>query len=86
MFAEQTVIEVIAQLLDIDEEELTADRPLARIAGWDSVNSLRVLVYLERELGTSLDYERFVAAQTVGDVAKIVADVQASAGTRGAQP
>ncbi|MDG6109123.1 acyl carrier protein [Dactylosporangium aurantiacum] len=72
----EVVVEVVAQLLDVDEEELTAQRPLAAIAGWDSVNSLRVLVYLERELNVSLDYERFVAAQTVGDLAAITADAQ----------
>lgn len=72
----EVVVEVVAQLLDVDEEELTAQRPLAAVAGWDSVNSLRVLVYLERELNVSLDYERFVAAQTVGDLAEITADAQ----------
>lgn len=72
----EVVVEVVAQLLDVDEEELTTDRSLAGIAGWDSVNSLRVLVYLERELNVSLDYERFVAAQTVGDLASITADAQ----------
>lgn len=85
MFAEQTVIEVIAQLLDVDARRLTADLSLSGIDGWDSVNSLRVMVYLERELGVRLDFERFAAARTVGDLAAVGAEAQAAAGAPGAR-
>jgi acyl carrier protein len=32
------------------------------------VNALRVLVYLERELGTPIDYEHFMKAERLGDL------------------
>jgi acyl carrier protein len=68
--------EVVAHLLDLDEERLSMDRPLATLEGWDSVNALRVLVYLERELGCSLDYDRFMQAEVLADVSALIARTQ----------
>ena len=68
MLSKQIVIEVVSQLLDVEEATLMADSPLADIEGWDSVNALRVLVYLERELGTPIDYEHFMKAERLGDL------------------
>jgi acyl carrier protein len=65
---DQLVLDVVADLLDLEPDELAADTPLAAVAGWDSVNALRVLVYLERRLGTSVDYQDFEAAVTVADL------------------
>jgi acyl carrier protein len=62
---EARVIEMIATLLDADAGDLNAAVPLAGIEGWDSVNALRVLMYLERSAGVALDYERFSAAVTI---------------------
>ncbi|WP_165986446.1 acyl carrier protein [Streptomyces sp. YIM 98790] len=72
--AEQLVAEALAQLLDADPNQLTTFTVLATTEGWDSVNQMRVLVYLEREAGAPLDYERFMAAETLGDLAELVAD------------
>jgi acyl carrier protein len=67
MLSEEIVVQVVSQLLDVEEAELTADLPLAAIEGWDSVNALRVLVYLERELGVTIEYQRFMEAERLGD-------------------
>ena len=75
------VVETVAQLLDLDETELSADTPLSGIEGWDSVNALRVLVFLERELGVPVDYERFAAVTDLAGLAELAA---ASAGAAAA--
>lgn len=72
MLAEDLVVEVITDLLDLPGGTIAADTPLAAVDGWDSVNALRVLVYLEREVGRPLDYERFAAVATVGELAELV--------------
>ncbi|MEU1475136.1 acyl carrier protein [Streptomyces sp. NPDC001668] len=77
MSADAVVIEVIGQLFDIEADELTLDTTPAEIEGWDSVNQMRILVYLERQLGTSLDYDRFMKAGSLGDLAAVVADALA---------
>ncbi|ATQ70963.1 MULTISPECIES: acyl carrier protein [Methylosinus] len=68
MLAERTVIEIVSQLLDVEESALDADTPFTAIEGWDSVNAMRVLVYLERELGTPVDFQSFMAAERIGDL------------------
>ncbi|MFH8443883.1 acyl carrier protein [Streptomyces sp. NPDC018026] len=77
--AMRTAVETIARLLDADEDLLGPDTPLSAIEGWDSVNALRVLVALEREAGAPLDYERFAAAQTAGDIGALVAAAEGQA-------
>lgn len=69
---EAVVTSVIAELLDLDESQLTPNVQLAGVEGWDSVNALRVLVYLERETGQPVDYKSFMAAETIVDVAKAI--------------
>ena len=80
MSPDQIVADSLATLLDLDADGFDGATPLAAIEGWDSVNALRVLVYLEREVGAALDFERFGAAGTVGDVADVVATALGSAG------
>lgn len=72
--ADRIVTDTVAVLLDLDEDELAPERELASLEGWDSVNALRILVFLERETDTALDFERFSAARTLGDLSAQVAD------------
>lgn len=72
MRSEELVAEVVADLLDLDEDTLTPQTRLAEVEGWDSVNALRVLLYLERELGTALDFDAFERAGTLADVADLL--------------
>ena len=68
MHPEQLAIRVISELLDLDEASLSPDLPLCAIEGWDSVNALRVLVYLERELGRPIDYEHLARASCIAEL------------------
>ncbi len=79
MSADRIVADVVAQLLDLDGDDLALDTVLATVEGWDSVNQMRVLVYLEREVGGSLDYDRFMTAVTLADLAAVTADAAGSA-------
>ncbi|MER5435289.1 acyl carrier protein [Streptomyces sp. NPDC002588] len=75
MSAESVVAEAVGQLLDLEPDDLTTSTRLGEAEGWDSVNQMRLLVHLERELGTALDYDRFMQAETLGDLASVVAAV-----------
>jgi acyl carrier protein len=43
---------------------------MSSIKGWDSVVALRVLVYLERELGFAIDYDQFSNAARLGELVR----------------
>lgn len=70
------VQQVVADLLDLDEDDLAMELPLSEVEGWDSVNALRVLVFLEREAGRPLDYDGFIGSRTLGELAAVVAEAQ----------
>ncbi|THF49228.1 acyl carrier protein [Allorhizobium terrae] len=72
MAYEAVVVGVIAELLDLDEDQLGPDTVLAGVEGWDSVNALRVLVFLERETAQPVDYQLFMAAEKVADIVKAI--------------
>lgn len=79
MRSDELVSEVVADLLDLDEDTLTPHTRLDEIEGWDSVNALRVLLYLERERGSALDFDAFERARTLADVAAVL-DAPAQSG------
>lgn len=86
MRSDELVGEVIAELLDLDEDTLTPQTRLDEVEGWDSVNALRVLLYLERELGTAIDFDAFERAQTLADVAAVLhTDAETGPGTGAAR-
>jgi acyl carrier protein len=74
MLSEQSVKQIIAELIDVDEERLTVETQFSSIDGWDSVNALRLLVFLEREVGSSLDYDRFMKCERIGDLVSLLKD------------
>ncbi|MFI0241434.1 acyl carrier protein [Streptomyces sp. NPDC016845] len=82
MSADRTVLEVVEQLLDLEPGELNVGTALTEIEGWDSVNQMRVLVYLERELGASLDYDRFMKAESLADVSTLVGEARGDGGQK----
>jgi len=72
MSASELVRDVLSQLLDVDEQQLEPELALAAIEDWDSVNALRVLMFLEREVGAPLDFEAYSASQTLGDLIAVI--------------
>lgn len=68
-----TVTTVLLQVLDLEDVELSRDTRLEVLPGWDSVNMLRTMMLLERELSTSFDVESFVKVATIGDLNHLAA-------------
>jgi acyl carrier protein len=69
----EKLIELIAEVLDMEPEELSADVGPNQIEEWDSVNALRILTHIETEWGVRLTMEEYAQAQTIGDLAELIA-------------
>jgi acyl carrier protein len=69
---EQTVLDVLSQILDTTADELRAQPALAS-HDWDSFSSLEALAQLESALGVRFDLRAFNAAVTVHDVIALAA-------------
>ncbi|MFY1636697.1 acyl carrier protein [Solwaraspora sp. WMMB335] len=80
MSPDPSIPDIVADLLDLDPDQVTEDTALTELDGWDSVNALRVLMYLERRFARQLDYERFTTATTVGELAAVVGPVRVPEG------
>ncbi|AGT09202.1 acyl carrier protein [Paracoccus aminophilus] len=75
MMITQTIVnEALVDLLDLDETSLTPEARFEEIEGWDSVNALRLLVFLEREIGAKLDYNAYMACKTLGQLAQLTVE------------
>lgn len=68
----EKLIELIAEVLDMEPEELSADVGPEHIEEWDSVNALRILMNIEMEWGVRLSMEDYVQAKTIGDLANLI--------------
>jgi len=54
---EEALKEILSDIFDIDEEEVTPGISNETVGNWDSLNHLRLVSALEREFGVSLTME-----------------------------
>lgn len=79
MTSHPLVIDVLTQVLDIDGADLSPLVALESLPEWDSVNALRTLVLLEREIGAPIDFQQFSRAATVGGLGELLTHSQLGA-------
>lgn len=60
--------EIVADVLDIDAEELHDDIMLEELKDWDSVNAVRLMLHLESALEVRLPVERVMQAKSLKDL------------------
>lgn len=75
---EESVTEIIAEVLGMDPAEIGGDTALAAL-GWDSMNSIEALVRIESTFAVGLDLRSFHAAYTAAEMAALVEKFQTGA-------
>ncbi len=68
---EDRIREILAEKLEIKEEELAEDIHLDNLF-LDSLDILELVVAIEKEFDIRLDDERFMACETVHEVAELI--------------
>lgn len=63
----------IAEILEVEPEELASGRNLADFENWDSVTALTVTVLLSDEAGVPILPEEMKGLDTIGDIEKLLA-------------
>ena len=71
------VIDVLAEVLEVPADTLTADTALGEMENWDSMAALETLTQLESRLGIRLDLRSYHTARTVGDLVELAQAVPA---------
>ncbi len=61
-------LEILAEIMDMEEEELVADMLLEDIDEWDSLSALALTVTMKKEFGIDLTTEMIQNFKTVSDI------------------
>ncbi|MCZ8513155.1 acyl carrier protein [Paenibacillus filicis] len=66
--------EVIADVLDMDVEEIHDDIMLEELNDWDSVNAVRLMLHIESALGIRLPVEQMMKATSLKELLAAVTE------------
>lgn len=66
------LIEVIADVLDMDSEELTGASGPGEPEEWDSVNSLRILTNIEEEFDVKIPFGVYCSTKTIDGLGELL--------------
>ncbi len=67
------VIENLVTLIGVDDSKIREDSNLKKDLGADSLNTVELLMEIEKELGFAIEYDDIYAIETVDDVVKYIA-------------
>lgn len=63
---------MLEEVMDLDENELSADMKLADIEEWDSLSALSLIVMMKKEFGIEVTNEMIRSFITVQDICNIM--------------
>lgn len=69
---EDTIREIIADVLDVDTEDLTDDLGIGDLPEWDSLHHLRILTEIENEFGIHFSPEVLKNFEDISDIISAV--------------
>lgn len=61
-------IEMLADLFEVEPEEIVAEQKLDDFDAWDSMSKLSLIVLMDDECGKKLTGEQILKFQTLGDI------------------
>ena len=61
-------LEILAEIMDLEEEELAVDMLLEDIEEWDSLSALALTVTMKKEFGIDLTTQMIQSFKTVSDI------------------
>lgn len=68
MTIERTIIEIVAAVLRLDEQDVTPDLSRDRLDSWDSANHITLILSIEDELGVRFTEHEIPELNTVADL------------------
>jgi acyl carrier protein len=64
--------QVVRDVLDLDELQLTETMSAKDVDGWDSLAHIRILIAIEAEFGVRFETSEMAALPTVGAFAELI--------------
>ncbi len=69
---DEQIRELVADVLDLDEDKVTAELSPDDTEYWDSMNHLRLVTALEEEFDIKLTMDEVQSIENVGDIYAVV--------------
>lgn len=70
----QEKIEMLADVMDVEEETLSVETALSDVEEWDSLSSLSLTIEMKRKFGLTLSTATLKSFKTVGDICNFIPD------------
>jgi acyl carrier protein len=68
----EKLLQILAEQLDMEVEELTDDKSFTDDLDMDSLDMVEMTVELEQELGVSFEQEKLAEIKTIGDLVELI--------------
>ena len=65
---------LLSDLFDVSETELSDETKLNEIKGWDSIKHMEFILNIEKEFDLELSGEEIASIQTINDLKKIISN------------
>lgn len=72
MILKDSLIELLADILEIETSDIDFQEELSELENWDSVNSLRILTHIEDEFNIRLSMEEYSNIQRVNELSELI--------------
>lgn len=69
---ELKVIEIVAEIIEVEKETLTLDSARKEIEEWDSLSHVQIIAELEDAFGVSIPIEKVNEVRTIRDFVEFV--------------
>lgn len=72
---EEKVIEIIAKVLQVPEDEITADLEIGELDEWDSLHNVTIFAELEKQFEIKITQDMLLDLENVEDIISLVKDL-----------
>ncbi|MBA9041792.1 acyl carrier protein [Bacillus aryabhattai] len=72
MILKDSLIELLADILEIETSDIDFQEELSELENWDSVNSLRILTHIEDEFNIRLSMEEYSNIQRINELSELI--------------
>ena len=71
---EKRILNIIANVLDVDINEIELDTAIGDLPEWDSIHHLQIIAELEKEFGIKYTPEELTELEDISDLVSLTED------------
>ena len=71
---EKRILNIIANVLDVDINEIALDTAIGDLPEWDSIHHLQIIAELEKEFGIKYTPEELAELEDISDLISLTED------------